>query len=84
LGSNINDPKSITSTLMEGNDYNTGNKDAFKSALNEQITVMNESGLKLEYSIPSQGNGNACSESEHFIKKGMTEANKEQLKIKSV
>lgn len=82
LGSNINDPKSITSTLMEGNDYNSGNQDAFKSALDEQIAVMNECGLKLEVSDVKQGHGNACSESANFISKGMTQVNKEQLQIK--
>jgi hypothetical protein len=84
LGSNINDPKSITSTLMEGNDY-TGNQDVFKSALDEQKTFMNEEcGLKLEFSDGKQGHSDACSESEHFIKRGMTEKNKEQLQIQSV
>lgn len=82
LGSNNNDPKSITSTLMEGNDYNTGSQDAFKSALDEQIAVMNECGLKLEVSDVKQGHGNACSGSADFIRKGMTQVNKEQLQIK--
>lgn len=81
LGSN-NDPKTITRTIMEGNDY-TGNKEAFQKALNEQIEIMNhQAGLKFESSGEAiQNHSNACASAKDFISKGMSKELKESVGI---
>jgi hypothetical protein len=78
---NSKDTKTITRTIMEGND-NTGDNDAFKIALEEQIDVMNESGLKLETNGEAiQNHSSACTSAENFISKGMSEENKQSVGI---
>jgi hypothetical protein len=80
LGNN-NDTKTITRTIMEGNDY-TGNKEAFQKALNEQIEVMNQAGLKLEPNSEAiQNHSNACASAKDFITKGMSKELKESVGI---